>query len=212
MKIAIFGAAGQVGSRVVAEALARGHTVTAVHRRVNRTSALPESVEVRVADASRMDEVVRVTRGHEVVVDATRSRSASAAETVAVVQALMAGLARTGARLIVVGGAATLWVPGRGRMVLDDPDYLPAEIRPVALASAAQLDACRAETEVDWTYLSPPAALQPGIRTGAFRLGRDELLVDDAGRSRISIEDLAVALLDEAERPSHRRTRFTAAY
>jgi putative NADH-flavin reductase len=88
----------------------------------------------------------------------------------------------------------------------------PAAWRPIALACNAQLDACRAEQGVDWAYLSPPALLEPGERTGRYRLGAGELLVDAAGRSAISMEDFAVALLDEAERPRHRRVRFTVAY
>jgi putative NADH-flavin reductase len=76
----------------------------------------------------------------------------------------------------------------------------------------AQLEVCRDEDRVDWAYLSPPALLEPGERTGSYRLGRDELLADAAGNSTISIEDFAVALLDEAERPQHHRTRFTVAY
>ncbi len=84
--------------------------------------------------------------------------------------------------------------------------------RDLALACTDQLEACRADTEVDWAYLSPAALLTPGERTGNYRLGDDELLVDAEGNSTMSMEDLAVALLDEAERPKHHRTRFTAAY
>jgi uncharacterized protein len=96
--------------------------------------------------------------------------------------------------------------------VLDDPRFLPAAARPIALACVAQLAACRAETRADWTYLSPPANLGPGERTGAYRIGGDELLVDSAGNSAISMEDLAVALLDEVEQPRHHRARFTVAW
>jgi putative NADH-flavin reductase len=85
--------------------------------------------------------------------------------------------------------------------------------RPIALACVEQLAVCRAtDADVDWAYLSPAALLEPGERTGAYRKGTDELLVDGSGRSAISMEDLAVALLDEAERPAHHRTRFTVAW
>jgi putative NADH-flavin reductase len=103
-------------------------------------------------------------------------------------------------------------VPGTGgATVIEDPEF-PAAWRDIALACNAQLEVCRAETAVDWAYLSPAALLEPGERTGAYRLGADELLVDAEGNSVISMEDLAMALLDEAERPRHHRTRFTAAY
>ncbi|GLW07187.1 hypothetical protein Misp01_23170 [Microtetraspora sp. NBRC 13810] len=136
MRITVFGAAGNVGRRVVAEASSRGHRVTAVTRRPPGT-----------------------------------------------------------------GGAT----------VVDTPDF-PPDWRPIALACARQLDVCRADTGADWTYLSPPALLEPGRRTGGYRTGTDELLVDAAGDSAISMEDFAVAPLDEAERPRHRRTRFTVGY
>ncbi|MCP3819696.1 hypothetical protein NLX86_16810 [Streptomyces sp. A3M-1-3] len=110
-------------------------------------------------------------------------------------------------------GAGSLTVPGNGgRTVIDDPGF-PAARRGIALACNEQLDACRVtETGVDWAYPSPAALLEPGERTGNYRVGTDELLVDAEGGSAISMEDLAVALLDEAERPRHHRPRFTAAY
>jgi uncharacterized protein len=115
-------------------------------------------------------------------------------------------------RLLAVGGAATLTLPDApGLTVVEGPDF-PLSLRPIALACAEQLDLYRAETDVDWAYLSPPAVLEPGPRTGAYRLGADELLVDAAGSSAISMEDLAVALVDEAEIPKHHRTRFTVGY
>ena len=127
---------------------------------------------------------------------------------------MLAGLAGTGVRLLVVGGAGSLTVPGTGgTTVIDDPNFAPpATARDLALACADQLEACRAAAGADWAYLSPAALLQPGQRTGTYRIGTDELVIDADGNSTISIEDLAVALLDETERPRHHRTRFTAAY
>lgn len=93
----------------------------------------------------------------------------------------------------------------------DAPDF-PAALLPIAHACAGQLAAYRAESEVDWAYLSPPALLEPGPRTGRYRLGADDLFVDESGTSRITNADLAVALLDEAERPKHHRVRFTVGY
>jgi putative NADH-flavin reductase len=147
------------------------------------------------------------------VVGATRPSPGREDELVTTAEALLAGLARTGVRLLLVGGAGSLTVPGTGgTAAIDDPRHVPAAWRAIAQACTDQLAVCRAETEVDWAYLSPPALLEPGRRTGRYRLGADELLVDAGGRSAISMEDLAVALLDEAERPAHHRTRFTVAY
>ncbi len=223
MRITVFGAAGSVGSRVAAEAVARGHEVTAVVRDPARFPELPTGVNARTGDASRADDVAALAAGQDVVISATRPARGREGELVTTTEALLAGLARTNGvadgvtdrvRLLLVGGAGSLTVPGsRGAVaVADDPAFVPAAWRDIALACTRQLEVCRAEAAVDWTYLSPPALLEPGERTGGYRLGADELLVDAAGRSAISMEDLAVALLDEAERPRHRRARFTVAY
>jgi putative NADH-flavin reductase len=114
-------------------------------------------------------------------------------------------------RLISVGGAGSLLVAS-GQRLVDTPDFHD-EWKPEALAAADALEAFRAaDTEVDWAFVSPGALLVPGERTGVYRLGGDELLVDEQGRSHISMEDFAVAILDEAEAPKHSRERFTAAY
>ncbi|MEU5427990.1 NAD(P)H-binding protein [Streptomyces olivoreticuli] len=213
MRITVFGAAGNVGSRVVAEALSRGHEVTAVVRDPARFPHLPAGAEARTGDAADADDVAALSAGQDLVITATRPAPGRESEHAATTRALLAGLARTGVRLLVVGGAGSLTVPGSGGgVVRDDPAFAPAAIRPIAQAGTEQLAVCRAETTVDWAYLSPAALLEPGERTGTYRLGTDELLVDAEGNSAISMEDLAVALLDEAERPKHRRTRFTVAY
>lgn len=212
MRITVFGAAGSVGSRVVAEALSRGHEVTAIMRDPARFHELPTAAKARPGDAANVEDVAELSAGQDVVISATRPAPGSEGELAATARALLAGLARTGVRLLIVGGAGGLTVPGGGgKTVMDDPDF-PADWRAIALACNDQLEACRAETTVDWAYLSPPALLEPGARTGVYRLGADELLVDAEGNSKISMEDLAVALLDEAERPKHHRTRFTVAY
>ncbi|MFB9837076.1 NAD(P)-dependent oxidoreductase [Actinoallomurus acaciae] len=211
MRITVFGAAGGVGSRVVAEALARGHEVTAVVRRAGHRH---DGAQVRTGDAADAGEVARLSSGQDVVIAATRPAPGREHELAATAKALLTGVARTdpAARLLIVGGAATLTVPGTGGTVVDAPDF-PADLRPIARACAEQLTVCRAaDPDVDWVYLSPPALLDPGERTGTYRTGTDTLLVDGSGRSAISMEDLAVALLDEAERPAHHRTRFTVAW
>ena len=214
MRITVFGAAGGVGSRVVTEALDRGHEVSAVVRRPGHRH---DGARVRTGDAADAGEVARLSAGQDVVIAATRPAPGREQELATTAEALLTGVGRTGpppagARLLVVGGAATLTVPGAGGgTVVDDPDF-PTDLRPIALACAEQLAVCRAAHGVDWTYLSPPALLEPGERTGAYRTGTDTLLVDGSGNSVISMEDLAVALLDEAERPVHRGRRFTVAW
>jgi putative NADH-flavin reductase len=213
MKITVLGAAGNAGSRVVDEALSRGHEVTAVVRNLAGSKNLPAGAKVLTGDASNAEDVAKISAGQDVVISAIRPDPNNKSETVATTNALMDGLAQTGVRLLIVGGAATLVVPGTGgKTVLEDENFLPVAARHIGKASADQLDVCLAETRVDWAYLSPAAQFAPGERTGNFRLGTDELLIDAEGISKISMEDLAVVLLDEAERPKHHRTRFTAAY
>ncbi|MEU4548034.1 NAD(P)-dependent oxidoreductase [Nonomuraea dietziae] len=219
MRITVFGAAGAVGSRVVTEALSRGHHVTAVVRDPSRYQPAPPAAAhpdtaptLGVGDASDPADAARLIAGHDLVISAVRPAPGHEDDLVTTTQTLLSAAHHAATRILLVGGAATLTVPGSGgTTVLDDPAHLPAAYRPIALACAAQLQACRA-TDADWTYLSPAAQLLPGTRTGAYRLGADELLLDAHGTSAISMEDLAVALLDEAEHPRHRRTRFTVAY
>ncbi|MEV4050384.1 NAD(P)H-binding protein [Amycolatopsis sp. NPDC049688] len=209
MRITVFGAAGAVGRRVVAEAVTRGHEVTAVVRDPRRVAGLPPEAAVRTGNAADPGDVASLSRGQDVVITATRPAPGREPELVDVTRSLLKGLAGTGVRLLAVGGAASLRTAG-GTTVLDAPGF-PAELRPIAAACQAQHDVYRADDTVDWTYASPPMLLEPGERTGRYRLGGDDLLVDADGRSAISMEDFAVALLDEVERPRHHRTRFTAA-
>lgn len=213
MNITVFGAAGNVGRRVATEALARGHEVTAVVRDPARASGMPTAARLRTGDAADPRTVATLAAGQDLVISATRPAPGREPELAAVTRALLTGLHATGVRLLLVGGAAGLTIPGSGgTMVVDTPDF-PSFLRPIALACNEQLDACRTTAhDVDWAYLSPPSLLEPCERTGRFRLGTDELIVDARGVSALSMEDLAVALLDEAERPKHHRARFTAAY
>ncbi|MEO3791672.1 NAD(P)H-binding protein [Nonomuraea sp. B10E15] len=212
MRITLFGAAGAVGTRTLAEALSRGHDVTAVVRDPARRPLPHSGAKIRRGDASDIGDVAALSAGQDLVISATRPGPGREHELVTAAESLLAGVSVTGVRLLLVGGAAGLTVPGTGGLtVVDAPDF-PPSWRPIALACEAQLAACRTAPRADWTYLSPPALLEPGERTGRYRLGADELLVGADGRSVISMEDLAVALLDEAERPRHRRRRFTVAY
>lgn len=210
MKIAVVGAAGMVGSRVVAEAAHRGHEAVAVFRN-GRPAVLPPGVVAVRGDAQDRARMSELFAGADAVVVATRPGPGQEQTVAATTKALLDVAAEHGIRVLVVGGAAPLRNPGDpGRLVLDSPEYVPASIRAVAGASVAQLEACR-EHPAAWVYLSPPALLEPGSRTGTYRRGTTTLLVDPAGNSRISAEDLAVAILDELENQVDVR-HFTVGY
>ena len=202
MRILVFGAAGAVGSRVVREAVSRGHQVTAVSR---------SSSEHLQADASDPDDVAKLSASHDVVISATRPRPGREGELVDAAKGLLIGLRATRVRLILVGGAASLMVPGSELMLVDTPGF-PEELLPIALACNEQYGLVRASVSVDWTYVSPPTLLEPGTRTGHYRKGYDHLLIDASGTSQISMEDFAIALVDEAEQARHVGQRFTVGY
>ena len=212
MNITIFGATGQVGRRIVDEAIARGHRVTAVTRSGTSSDSC-DSVTWFTGDARRYRDVSRLSRGQDIVISATSGPRNGGDELATTAKALLEGIADTGARLLVVGGAGPLVVPDSGgRLVVDDPRFVPAQIRGVAQACVEQLNALRQNSTVCWTYFSPSAEMSAGQRTGQFLTGTNELIVDSDGTSRISLEDVAVAVLDEAEQPRHIRAVLTAGY
>ncbi|GAB2630607.1 NAD(P)-dependent oxidoreductase [Streptomyces capparidis] len=204
MKITVVGAAGMVGSRVVSEAANRGHDLVAVFRKAP-SAALPPGVTAVEGDANDPDHMSGLFHGADAVVAATRPAPGHEHTAVTTTTALLDAAAKARTRILVVGGAAPLRIPGHpDRLVVDSPRYVPRQWRAVAAASAAQLDACRAHP-ADWVYLSPPAVLEPGPRTGTYRRGTTTLLTAADGTSRISAEDLAVAVLDELENPREDR-------
>lgn len=213
MRITVFGAAGSAGSRIVTEALSRGHQVTAVVRNEARFDQLSSAVDKRQGDASVIDDVINLSRGQDLVIAATRPPAGQEQQLVAISQSLLAGLAQTNVRLIAVGGAGSLAVADKeDTLVVDDVRYVAPAWRDIAVACVDQYNVYKANRQVNWSYLSPPAMLVPGERTANFRLGQNELLVDPQGLSQISYEDLAVALLDEAEHNKFSQQRFTLAY
>ncbi|MEV0298591.1 NAD(P)H-binding protein [Nocardia sp. NPDC050710] len=210
MKIAVVGAAGMVGSRVVDEATSRGHDLIAVYR-TQRPTALPPNVTAVEGDANDPDRMRTLFDGTDAIVATTRPAPGHEHTLAATTTTLLDAATTTRTRILVVGGAAPLHMPGRpDRLVLDSPEYVPAQWRTIAAASAAQLEACRAH-HADWVYLSPPAVLEPGRRTGKYRRGTTTLVADADGASRISAEDLAVAVLDELEKPREIK-HFTVGY
>jgi uncharacterized protein len=211
VKLIVFGAGGRLGSRIVTEALARGHEVTAAVRDPARVDALDVRATVVAADATDAASVAAAAQGHEAALSAVTQHDRPEV-LVGTARGLLAGLSRARVpRLVVAGGAGSLEVAPGVRLV-DTPDFHD-DWKPEALAQAAALDAYRqAETDVTWSYLSPGALLEPGERTGRYRVGGDELLTDADGRSRITMEDFAIAMLDEAEDQRHPRARFTVAH
>ncbi|RJL33345.1 NAD(P)-dependent oxidoreductase [Bailinhaonella thermotolerans] len=209
MKIVVVGAAGMVGSRVVAEAVRRGHDVVAVCRRA--VEGWPEGVIAAEGDAGDRERMGELFAGADAVVQATRPRPGRESGVPALTTAVLDAAAAADVRVLVVGGASVLRGPDDPeRLLIDDPRHVPEEWRAFAAASLAQYRACEAH-RADWTYLSPAAFLEPGVRTGRYRRGGNVLLTDAEGRSRISAEDLAAAVLDELETPSGTR-HITAAY
>ena len=203
MKIALIGVSGHAGSRLLAELLSRGHTVTGIARGAPKLENRPGLV-LETGDATQPARLAPLLAGHDVVVSAARFQSSDP-------QALIAAVKQAGVpRLMVVGGAASLEV-APGKMLLDAPGF-PEAYRPEAEAGLRCLDALRAEKDLDWTFLSPSAEFAPGKRTGRFRLGGNQLLTDANGKSRISMEDFAIAFVDELEAPKHPRQRFTVGY
>jgi putative NADH-flavin reductase len=213
MKIALIGATGFVGSAVLKELLSRGHSVVALARDPAKVAA-QSGLEARLADVLQPDSVAAAVKGVDAVVSAYNAGWTNPnlyAEFLQGSAAINAGLQQAGVkRLIVVGGAGSLFV-APGVQLVDTPEF-PAQWKPGALAAREALNQIRAETALDWSFVSPPAHLEPGERRGSYRLGGDELLADAEGHSRISVADLAMAIVDELEAPKHVQQRFTVAY
>jgi uncharacterized protein len=212
MKIAIFGASGRIGSRIVNEALHRGHDVTAVARHPEDYTVVLPRLHVTRGDLFNTQDVEAAVFDHDAVVcayNATKGAAPSSFSELTV--PLLNGLKQAHVkRLLVVGGAGSLEV-SPGVQLVDTPDF-PEAYKPSALAHREALKIYQQEKDIEWTYLSPAAEIAPGERTGKFRTGKDELLIGPDGHSFISMEDYAVAVIDELETPMHIRERFTVAY
>lgn len=208
MNVVVYGATGKAGSRIVTELLSRGHSVTAVAR---NPADLPSTVKAVKDDLSDANRIAAIISGHDAVVSAYAPPPNDTDQLVAVTEREIAALHKAGSsiRLLVVGGAGSLEVaPG---VTLLNSGHLPAEWIPIA-ASHERTLAVLKNSDIDWTYFSPAAFFGPGTRTGKFRLGTNQLIADADGKSHISMEDYAIALVDELEKPAHQRTRFTIGY
>ena len=202
MKIALIGATGNAGSRILAELSRRGHALTAIGRHPEKVAALPGVVAAK-ADADDVNGLAATLKGHDVVISSVHFTASDPHKLIEAVHA--SGVPR----YLVVGGAGSLEV-APGVKLIDTPQF-PAIYKAEAAAGGAFLDLLRRESALDWTFLSPSAMFVPGERTGKFRLGGDQLLSNDKGSS-ISFEDYAIALADEVEKPAHSRRRFTVGY
>jgi uncharacterized protein len=209
-RIVVFGVTGYAGGHITAELLDRGHAVVGVARDTTAAAAR-EGLELRLGSLYDPAFRAETVNGADAVVVALPAHPADGPDLEIAVPGLLEAVA--GARLGVVGGAASLLTTEGGPRVLDT---LPEEYKPEAEAHARVLDALRrASTMVDWFYLSPAASFgswNPGQKTGTFRLGTDVLVTDANGNSEISGADYAIAFVDEIEKPAHHRTRFTVGY
>ena len=213
MKIIVFGASGEVGRRLVAEAASRGHLVSAVSRRQPRPGTHGPSVATPIRDVESAGDLKEVIADHDLVISALKPRDGHEPKLVGLTAAVVQAAQAAGKRFIVVGGAAPLLVPDSpGHTVLTAPGFLPESALPIATACQQQHDWILSRLDALSSYLCPPAMLTPGMRIGSYRTGCDSLVVDEQGRSHISMEDFAVAALDEAEHPQHAGQQFTVGY
>lgn len=210
MKIALFGSSGMIGSRILKEALSRGHEITTIMRDSTTMLEPNPRVQVRTGNVLDSNSIAASVPGNDVVISAFGPRNGDAQLIIAAARSLVEGVKRSGVkRLIAVNGAGSLEVKP-GLQLVDTPNF-PAQWKPLALAHRDAIEVYR-KADLEWTVLSPAAIIEPGERTGKFRLGIDQLLTDAKGESRISAEDYAVALLNEVEHPQFVRKRFTVAY
>jgi len=202
MEVALVGASGNVGSRLVAELVRRGHEVTAIARHPEKIEARPG---VTPAKGDLFDDAAlgRVLAGHDAVISSVRFVMSDPHRLLNAVRASGVN------RYLVVGGAGSLEV-APGVKLMNTPTF-PAAAKPEATKGAEFLELLRREHDLDWTFVSPSAVFGPGERTGTFRLGTDQLLTNEKGSS-ISYEDFAIAFVDELETPRHSRQRFTVGY
>jgi len=212
MNIALIGASGFIGSALRQEALARGHQVTALVSQPGKLAAGP-GLSVAKVDVTDTPMLAAALDGHDAVISAF-SGHAQADVLAYYLKGIRSVIAATRKahirRLLVVGGAGSLEI-APGKQLLDTPQF-PEAYKPTAEGARQALNLLRNQSDLDWTMLSPSAVIAPGERTAKFRLGGDQLLADAQGNSKISVEDYAVAFIDELEKPAHARQRFTVGY
>ena len=216
--IILIGASGFVGSAILEEALNRGHKVTALVRNPEKIQVKNGNLTVLAVDATDVEALSKVVAGKDAVISAYNPGWGNPRlyeEILENYPKIIEGVKKAGVqRLLVVGGAGVLYVQPGVRLM--DSGTLPAELMPAVNGEGELfLNVLSKENDIDWVYFAPPANLGnmgKGIRTGKYRLGTDTLLVDEKGDSFISVEDYAVAMIDELEQEAHHKALFTAAY
>jgi putative NADH-flavin reductase len=203
MKVALIGATGRIGSKITAELLGRGHSVTAIVRNPDKAPG-HANVKALKGDVTDPDSVAALVRGHDAVIS---SAPFNPGISVKVLEAVHKSGVK---RYIAVGGAGSLKAAD-GKLVMENPQ-IPVEWLPPIKEGSELLKLLRADQQLDWTFFSPAVQIGPGERTGKFRLGGDEVVASADGKSSISYDDYAIALVDELENPKHVRRRFTIGY
>ncbi|MBB6024906.1 putative NADH-flavin reductase [Paenibacillus sp. JGP012] len=210
MKVAIFGATGEIGKTILWELMDRGHEVTAVVRNPSKVEMVHERLRVEQGDVLNPDQVADFSAGQEAVVSAYGPKFGEEEELLEVTRSLIEGVRRANAgRLVVVGGAGSL-LTDSGEMLMNTPGF-PEEVKPLAQAHADAYTLLE-ESNIHWTYMSPAATITTGRRTGQFRIGMNRVITDDLGESTISVGDFAAALVDELDDPQFVQARFTVGY
>ncbi|MEO6339451.1 MAG: NAD(P)-dependent oxidoreductase [Caulobacteraceae bacterium] len=216
MKVALIGATGFVGAKILDEAISRGHRVTPIVRNPDALRGGVTGVKVDVLD---VDALAKALEGHDAVISAFNPGRGTPGDGiydlfVAGHRAIIDAVKKSGVtRYLAVGGAGSLKTP-EGVEMIDSPSF-PEHFRPYLggiRGTREQYYMLKAEPGLDWVFLAPSAFLEPGERTGKYRVGKDHLLANEHGESRISLEDYAVAMIDELEQQAHHSERFTVGY
>lgn len=214
MKVALVGANGKIGSRILEEALSRGHEVTGIARKPESSAIKNPNLTWVKGDVLDTDALAEILKEHDAVISAF-GIDWSKPETFHlfsdVAQSVINAAKKAGVkRLINVGGAGSLEV-APGVQLVDTPNF-PAEWKLGALAQRDSLEVFRKENDLDWTFFSPAIIIEPGAKTGKARLGKDNPVFDADGNSHITYDDYASALIDELEKPQFIKARFTIGY
>ena len=213
--VVLIGASGFVGTAILNELLNRDHKVTAIVRDPAKVTASNPNLKVIQADVTDTDVLIEASKGKDAVISAYNPGWKNPniyEETLKNYPLIVDSVKKAGVeRLLIVGGAGTLFY-APGKMVMDADD-VPAKLLPgIKSLGEFYLNTLRKENDIDWIFLSPAANMTPGERTGKFRIGKDDLVVDVNGDSNISVEDYAVAMVDELEQKHHHKERFTIGY
>jgi putative NADH-flavin reductase len=212
MKIALIGATGFIGSAILKEALARQHQVTALAAHPAKLAAA-DNLSAQASDVQDLAKLTAQLSGFDAVISSFSGHANGDVlgyYVTGMQNIIAASKAAQVPRLLVVGGAGSLYV-APGLQVIDTPGF-PPEYKASAEGARQALNQLLDEPTLNWSMLSPSAMIAPGQRTGNFRLGSDQLLSDADGKSHISVEDYAVAMMNELEQPAHARQRFTVGY